>query len=188
MDEDEDDVHRKALQRWPSSHVQIKPSETAGRANGMLPCRVRVEPRRLLYGNAGLLLLAAPSRSRPPDDPLRQNQRVMDPAESVESLIGQKLQLIGDQFYQEHMMHHRNQRNRDPLWWRVAVAFYTLVFGRDADARAERSSALGTSFHIHVTWTRNMSYSSQTQIMVPVSQRPDNSGGFWRTCAVIFAM
>ncbi len=43
---DEDDVHRKGLQRWPSSHVQIKQSETAGRPprspNGMLPCRVHV--------------------------------------------------------------------------------------------------------------------------------------------------
>ncbi|XP_058605858.1 BCL2 modifying factor 1 isoform X2 [Onychostoma macrolepis] len=108
MDEDEDDVHRKGLQRWPSSHIQIKQTETTGRTpllpNGMLPCRVHVEPRRLLYGNAGLLLLAPPSRSRPPDAVLRQNPRVMDPAESVETLIGQKLQLIGDQFYQEHMM------------------------------------------------------------------------------------
>lgn len=53
MDEDEDDVCRKGLQRWPSSHVQIKPTETSGRPplspNGMLPCRVH-EPRRFLYG------------------------------------------------------------------------------------------------------------------------------------------
>ncbi|KAL0169442.1 hypothetical protein M9458_034038, partial [Cirrhinus mrigala] len=59
--------------------------------------------------NAGLLLLAPPSRSQPPDVVLRQNLRTMDPAaprpeRSVETLIGQKLQLIGDQFYQEHMM------------------------------------------------------------------------------------
>ncbi|XP_016414725.1 BCL2 modifying factor 1 [Sinocyclocheilus rhinocerous] len=142
MDEDEDDVRRKGLQRWPSSRVQIKQTETAGRPplspSGMLPCRVHVEPRRFLYGNTGLLLLAPPSRSRPPDVVLRQNLRMMDPAESVETLIGQKLQLIGDQFYQEHMMHHRNQRNREPLWWRVAVAFYTLLFGREPNARANR--------------------------------------------------
>ncbi|XP_026142540.1 bcl-2-modifying factor isoform X2 [Carassius auratus] len=142
MDEDEDDLHRKGLHHWPSSHVQIKPSETAGRPPAspsvMLPCPVHVEHRRFLYGNAGLLLLASLGRSRPPDVVLQQNLRVMDPAESVETLIGQKLQLIGDQFYQEHMMHHRNQRNQDPLLWRVAVAFYTLLFGREANARADR--------------------------------------------------
>ncbi|XP_026142539.1 uncharacterized protein LOC113117824 isoform X1 [Carassius auratus] len=108
MDEDEDDLHRKGLHHWPSSHVQIKPSETAGRPPAspsvMLPCPVHVEHRRFLYGNAGLLLLASLGRSRPPDVVLQQNLRVMDPAESVETLIGQKLQLIGDQFYQEHMM------------------------------------------------------------------------------------
>ncbi|KAK9960286.1 hypothetical protein ABG768_010359 [Culter alburnus] len=148
MDEDEDDVCRKGLQRWPSSHVQIKPTETSGRPplspNGMLPCRVH-EPRRFLYGNAGLLLLAPPSRSQPPDVARRENVQPMDPpaprpAHSVETLIGQKLQLIGDQFYQEHMMHHRNQRNQEPLWWRVAVAFYTLLFRRDADARDGRAN------------------------------------------------
>ncbi|XP_016329605.1 bcl-2-modifying factor-like isoform X1 [Sinocyclocheilus anshuiensis] len=113
MDEDEDDVRRKGLQRWPSSRVQIKQTETAGTPpvspSGMLPCRVHVEPTRFLYGNAGLLLLASPSRSQPPDVVLRQDLRMMDPAvarpeRSVETLIGQKLQLIGDQFYQEHMM------------------------------------------------------------------------------------
>uniref|UniRef100_A0A8C1UAR1 BCL2 modifying factor 1 n=1 Tax=Cyprinus carpio TaxID=7962 RepID=A0A8C1UAR1_CYPCA len=142
MDEDEDDVHRKGLQHWPSSQVQIKQTDTAGRApvspDSMLPCRVHVEPRRFLYGNAGLLLLASLGRSRPPHVVLRQNLRMMDPEESVETLIGQKLQLIGDQFYQEHMMHHRNQRNREPLWWRVALAVYTLLFGREAEARANR--------------------------------------------------
>ncbi|KAI2654048.1 Argininosuccinate lyase [Labeo rohita] len=157
MDEEEDDVRRKGVQRWPSSHLQIKQTETAGRpplsSNGMLPCRVRVEPTRFLYAplsiapdqyvqqsrrmwrifkkhfvsqtlcscpaasnsdflfdfcNAGLLLLAPPGRSQPPDVVLRQNLRTMDPVaprpeQSVETLIGQKLQLIGDQFYQEHM-------------------------------------------------------------------------------------
>ncbi|KAL1257361.1 hypothetical protein QQF64_010605 [Cirrhinus molitorella] len=150
MDEDEDDVRRKGLQHWPSSHLQIKQTETAGRPplspNGMLPCRVRVEPTRFFYGNAGLLLLAPPSRPRPPDVVFRQNLRTMDPAaprpeQSVETLIGQKLQLIGDQFYQEHMTHHRNQRNGDPLWWRVAVAVYTLFFGGEAGARANRRGA-----------------------------------------------
>ncbi|KAK7153479.1 hypothetical protein R3I93_011406 [Phoxinus phoxinus] len=142
MDEDEDGVCGKGHQRWPSSRVQIKPPETAGRParspNGMLTCGAH-EPRRFPYGNAGLLLLAPPSRSQPADAVHRENEP-MDPLR-VETRIGQKLQLIGDQFYQEHMMRHRNQRNQDPLWRRVADAFYTLLFGRDAgaqDGRADR--------------------------------------------------
>lgn len=55
-----------------------------------------------------MLLLAPPSRSRSPDVVLRPSLRMMERAaraeRSVETLIGQKLQLIGDQFYQEHMM------------------------------------------------------------------------------------
>ncbi|XP_057199027.1 BCL2 modifying factor 1 isoform X4 [Triplophysa rosa] len=117
MDEDEDDVFGKALQRWPSSHRQIKQTErgpqTVGRPpappNGMLPCRMHGERRRLLNGNAGLLLLAPPARSPPLDIALQENLQPMDPPaprppQSVETLIGQKLQLIGDQFYKEHMM------------------------------------------------------------------------------------
>ncbi|XP_067310549.1 BCL2 modifying factor 1 [Pseudorasbora parva] len=135
MDEEEDDVRRKSPQIWPSSQLQIKLRESTS-ANGMQACGA--EPRRFLYGNAELLLLAPPIRSQPPDAVRRE----MDPRpEPVEILIGQKLQLIGDQFYQEHMMHHRNQRNQEPLWRRVAATFYTLMFGRDAeaqDARADR--------------------------------------------------
>ncbi|XP_059411132.1 bcl-2-modifying factor-like [Carassius carassius] len=138
MDEDEDDVHRKGLRPWPSSQVQLKQTETAGRPPAspsvMLPCPVHVEHTRFFYGSAGLLLLAPPSRSRPPDVVLWQNLRMMEPAarpeRSMETLIGQKLQLIGDQFYQEHMMHHRNQRIQEPLWRRVAMAVHTMVFGR----------------------------------------------------------
>lgn len=66
-------------------------------------------PRLMLYysvfvrtGNAGLLLLAPPGRSQPADA-LRRENEPMDPLR-VETRIGQKLQLIGDQFYQEHMM------------------------------------------------------------------------------------
>ncbi|CAM4642161.1 unnamed protein product [Leuciscus chuanchicus] len=135
MDEDEDGVCGKGRQRWPSSRLQIKPSETAGcpapSPNGMLTCGVH-EPRRFLYG------LAPPGRSQPTDT-LRRDNEPMDPLR-VETRIGQKLQLIGDQFYQEHMMRHRNQRNREPLWRRVANAFYTLLFGRDADAQDGRAN------------------------------------------------
>ncbi|XP_057199024.1 BCL2 modifying factor 1 isoform X1 [Triplophysa rosa] len=124
MDEDEDDVFGKALQRWPSSHRQIKQTErgpqTVGRPpappNGMLPCRMHGERRRLLNGNAGLLLLAPPARSPPLDIALQENLQPMDPPaprppQSVETLIGQKLQLIGDQFYKEHMMLLRNMKD-----------------------------------------------------------------------------
>uniref|UniRef100_A0A9J7Z5T7 Bcl-2-modifying factor n=1 Tax=Cyprinus carpio carpio TaxID=630221 RepID=A0A9J7Z5T7_CYPCA len=134
MDEDEDDVHRKGLQHWPSSQVQIKQTDTAGRApvspDSMLPCRVHVEPRRFLYGNAGLLLLASLSRSRPPHVVLRQNLRMMDPEESVETLIGQKLQLIGDQFYQEHMMACSQIRCRVCLSCRSVWMVACLCAGR----------------------------------------------------------
>ncbi len=75
----------------------------------------------LSEGNADLLLLAPSSRSRPPDAVLRQNLRVMDPAESVETLIGQKLQLIGDQFYQEHMMVSLE------IWERVFVLWIIIT-------------------------------------------------------------
>ncbi|XP_051501926.1 bcl-2-modifying factor-like [Myxocyprinus asiaticus] len=147
MDEDEDDVFNKARQRRPSSHRQIKQTdrglETAGRPpvppNGMLRCGAHEESRRFLYGNAGLLLLAPSTRSQRADVLLRENLQAMDPpAQSVETLIGQKLQLIGDQFYQEHMMHLRNQRNWQPLWWRVALAFYTFLFERHAVGRENR--------------------------------------------------
>ncbi|KAA0711611.1 hypothetical protein E1301_Tti006100 [Triplophysa tibetana] len=119
MDEDEDGVFGKALQRWPSSHRQIKIKQTetglqtVGRPpappNGMLPCQMHEERRSLLDGNAGLLLLGPPARSPPLDIALRENLQPMDlpaprPPQSVETLIGQKLQLIGDQFYQDHMM------------------------------------------------------------------------------------
>ncbi|NP_001038689.1 BCL2 modifying factor 1 [Danio rerio] len=142
MDEDEDDVFRKGLQHWPPPHLQIKQTELAGRPagsrNGMLLCRHLQQHGHFLYGNAELLVLAASSRAQPPDVVLRQNVSPMErpeprPAQSVETLIGQKLQLIGDQFYQEHIMHH--QRPQDPLWRRVATAVLTLLFGARENRR-----------------------------------------------------
>lgn len=150
MDEDEDDVFREGLQQWPSSHRQIKQTErgpqTAGCTlappNGMLPCQRHEEHRRLLNGNGGLLLLAPPVRSPPLDIELRENLQPMDPpaprpVQSIEALIGQKLQLIGDQFYQEHMMRHRNQRVQQPLWWRAVLAIHALLFRREAGGRRD---------------------------------------------------
>lgn len=150
MDEDDDDVFRKGRQCWPSSHHQIK---TAARglhssglppasSNSMLSCRIRNEHRRLLYGNAGLLLLAPTVRSQPLDVAVQENLQVMNPpaprpAQSIETHIGQKLRLIGDQFYQEHMTHQRNQRVQEAFWWRVPLAIYTLLFGREAGGRRD---------------------------------------------------
>lgn len=60
-------------------------------------------------GSAGLLLLAPSARPDLAEDIMLQgDQRAMEhqrrPAHSVEARIGQKLQMIGDQFYQEHML------------------------------------------------------------------------------------
>uniref|UniRef100_A0A8C2QB53 Uncharacterized protein n=1 Tax=Cyprinus carpio TaxID=7962 RepID=A0A8C2QB53_CYPCA len=112
MDEDEDDVHRKGLQRWPSSHVQLKQTETAGRApvspSVMLPCRLLRRLGFVLYGCSCVIRLIPVS------------------------LIAAMLLCV---FI---LQHHRNQRIREPLWWRVALAVYTLVFGREAEARENR--------------------------------------------------
>ncbi|KAK1793413.1 hypothetical protein P4O66_011791, partial [Electrophorus voltai] len=149
MDDEEDDVFRIAAQYWPHSLREIKQEErgtqTAGRPlarpNGMLPCGVSEEPRRLFYGSAGLLLLAPPARPNSADDAmLPENQLAVEPPRrrplhSVEASIGQKLQMIGDQFYQEHMLQHRNQRNHQPFWLRLASALYVLLFEREPAAR-----------------------------------------------------
>lgn len=58
MDEDEDEVFGPISQCWPSSNREIKqedhstqtPGSPAVRLNGMLPCGVAEEPRRLFYG------------------------------------------------------------------------------------------------------------------------------------------
>ncbi|XP_060736214.1 BCL2 modifying factor 1 isoform X1 [Tachysurus vachellii] len=118
MDEDEDDVFGPVSQCWPSSnredHSTQTPGHSATRLNGMLPCGVAEEPSRLFYGSAGLLLLTPPARSDSVQDAMfPENQPLRRPAHSVEAQIGQKLQIIGDQFYQEHML-----INLDSIPWR----------------------------------------------------------------------
>lgn len=124
-------------QCWPSSNREIKqedhstqtPGSPAVRLNGMLPCGVAEEPRRLFYGSAGLLLLTPSARTdRVEDAMFPENRPRRRPAHSVEAQIGQKLQMIGDQFYQEHMLQHQNQRNQWPFWLRLASALYALLF------------------------------------------------------------
>ncbi|KAI4902038.1 hypothetical protein NFI96_033098, partial [Prochilodus magdalenae] len=117
MDEDEDDVFVMDTPHWRSSIREIKqenrgtqtPGRPLARPNGMLPCGVSEEPTRLFYGSAGLLLLAPPARPEHTEHAmLQEDQRAMEPrrrpAHRVEVQIGQKLQMIGDQFYQEHML------------------------------------------------------------------------------------
>lgn len=59
----------------------------------------------LLLGSAGLLLLTPSARSdRIQHAMFPENQPRRRPAHSLEAQIGRKLQMIGDQFYQEHML------------------------------------------------------------------------------------
>ncbi|TSO67494.1 Bcl-2-modifying factor [Bagarius yarrelli] len=148
MDEDEDDVFGPVSHFWPSSNREIKqedhstqtPGSSAVRLNGMLPCGVAEEPRRLFYaGSAGLLLLTPSARpDRVEDAMFPENQPRRWPAHSVEAQIGQKLQMIGDQFYQEHMLQQRNQRNQWPFWLRLASALYALLFDGEPAVRRRR--------------------------------------------------
>uniref|UniRef100_A0A8B9LV03 Uncharacterized protein n=1 Tax=Astyanax mexicanus TaxID=7994 RepID=A0A8B9LV03_ASTMX len=121
MDDEEDDVFVTDPEPWRSPISVIKqeergtqtPGRPPARTNGMLPCGISEEPRRLFYGSAGLLLLAPSARSeRVGDAMFREEHRAVEPrrrpAHSVEARIGQKLQMIGDQFYQEHMLDGSN--------------------------------------------------------------------------------
>ncbi|KAL7873492.1 hypothetical protein AOLI_G00125630 [Acnodon oligacanthus] len=131
------------------------PGRPPARPNGMLPCGVSEEPRRLFYGSAGLLLLAPSARPEHVDGAmLQEDQLAMEPRRrlphSVEARIGQKLQMIGDQFYQEHMLQHRNQRNQQPFWLRLASALYTLLFEREPVANGRRVDQR-PSFHSDFT-------------------------------------
>ncbi|XP_072545904.1 BCL2 modifying factor 1 [Salminus brasiliensis] len=152
MDDEEDDVFGTDTQYWRPSSREIKqqeerstqtPGRPAARPNGMLPCGVSEEPRHLFYGSAGLLLLAPSARPERVEGAMfQEDHRAIAPrrrpAHSVEARIGQKLQMIGDQFYQEHMLQHRNQRNQQPLWLRLASALYTLLFEREPGAHGRR--------------------------------------------------
>ncbi|XP_066539605.1 BCL2 modifying factor 1 [Hoplias malabaricus] len=151
MDEEEDDVLVMDTYSWRPPIREIKQEErgtqTPGRSlaqsNGMLPCGVSEEPRHLFYGSAGLLLLTQSGRSDHLEEAmLQEDHHAMEPlrqnGHSIEARIGQKLQLIGDQFYQDHMLQHRNQRNQQPFWLRLASALYTLLFEREPVAHGRR--------------------------------------------------
>ncbi|KAM9708525.1 BCL2 modifying factor 1 isoform 1-T3 [Menidia menidia] len=161
MDDEEDDVFEPDPQCWRTPFREIKcedrGTQTPGPAlvssNGMLPCGVAEEPRPLFYGNAGFRLhfparfeLAGDLEARRPEraeeqSGMERRPRQQPVARSVEACIGQKLQLIGDQFHREHLqLYHRNQRNRGPLWWRLAAALLSLLFDRGlaAGGRGQR--------------------------------------------------
>ncbi|XP_021440426.2 bcl-2-modifying factor [Oncorhynchus mykiss] len=154
MDDEEDDVFvPDSSHCWRTAFREIKyedrgtqtPCPALALPNDMLPCGVAQEPRPLFYGNAGFRL-HFPARFEQVGDQGPQEQHQVErgrmerlqqqpqqPARSMEVCIGQKLQLIGDQFYQEHLqLYHRNQRNMRPLWWRLASALLNLLFEQEA--------------------------------------------------------
>ncbi|XP_021430124.2 bcl-2-modifying factor-like [Oncorhynchus mykiss] len=156
MDDEEDDVFEPDSHCWRTAFREIKyedrgtqtPSPVLPLPNNMLPCGVAQEPRLLFYGNAGFRLHFPAQFERVGDQgPLgerggmeRLNRQPQLPARSIEVCIGQKLQLIGDQFHQEHLqVYHRNQRNMRPLWWRLASALLTLLFEQEAIAGGGRA-------------------------------------------------
>ncbi|KAM6969649.1 BCL2 modifying factor 1 [Tautogolabrus adspersus] len=149
MDDEEDDVFEPDPHCWRTYFQEIKcedrGTQTSGPAlapnNGMLPCGVAEEPRPLFYGNAGFRLhfpanfeLVGDQEESGQESELQQSgmeQQQQPVVHSVEASIGQKLQLIGDQFHLEHLqLYHRNQRNQGPLWWRLGAALLSLLFDR----------------------------------------------------------
>ncbi|KAM7375694.1 hypothetical protein PAMP_005479 [Pampus punctatissimus] len=151
MDDEEDDVFEPDPHCWHPTFKEIKcedrgtqtPGPVLALTNGMLPCGVAEEPRPLFYGNAGFRLhfpahfeLVGDQEGRRQESEEEQNGVEQRPqqqlaARSMEACIGQKLQLIGDQFHWEHLqLYHRNQRNQGPLWWRLTAALLSLLSDR----------------------------------------------------------
>ncbi|XP_029937794.1 BCL2 modifying factor 1 isoform X2 [Myripristis murdjan] len=145
MDDEEDDVFEPDLHCWRTTFREIKcedrgtqtPGPALTLANGMLPCGVAEEPRPLFYAHFELVgdQEARQQEREEEQNGMEQRPRQQPVARSVEARIGQKLQLIGDQFHREHLqLYHRNQRNQGPLWWRLASALLNLLFDRGAFA------------------------------------------------------
>ncbi|KAM4541658.1 BCL2 modifying factor 1 isoform 2-T2 [Odontesthes bonariensis] len=141
MDDEEDDVFEPDPHCWRTTFREIKcedrGTQTPGPAlvstNGMLPCGVAEEPRPLFYARFELVgdIEARQQESEEEQNGMERLPQQQPVARSVEACIGQKLQLIGDQFHREHLqLYHRNQRNQGPLWWRLATALLSLLFDR----------------------------------------------------------
>ncbi|KAG9336527.1 hypothetical protein JZ751_002874 [Albula glossodonta] len=115
MDDDEDDVFQSIPHRWNTTFREIKyedrgtqtPSPALGQDDNMLPCGVAQEPRRLFYG----FRLHFPALfEHGGDQELREEVALGEaarseerPVLSTEVQIGQKLQMIGDQFHKDHL-------------------------------------------------------------------------------------
>uniref|UniRef100_A0AAY4CKH2 Uncharacterized protein n=1 Tax=Denticeps clupeoides TaxID=299321 RepID=A0AAY4CKH2_9TELE len=145
MEDEDEDVFSGHPHLWHTHFREIKykdrgtqtPGPALSLGNGMLPFGLAEEPRRLFHGNAAFRLhfpahFERVGEAMPEDQQGQADRHHQWP--SVEAQIGQKLQMIGDQFHQEHVQqHHRNQRwRRQPFLWRLAFALYTLIFERDA--------------------------------------------------------
>ncbi|KPP69238.1 bcl-2-modifying factor-like [Scleropages formosus] len=114
MEDEEDDVFRPNARSWETTFREIKHEDRSTQTPGpalvhrfsMLPCGVAHEPRRLFYGmcNAGFRLHfpAHFERARNPEQGQR-NRPEHHPRPSAEVRIGQKLQVIGDQFHQDQV-------------------------------------------------------------------------------------
>ncbi|KAJ8290411.1 hypothetical protein GJAV_G00012480 [Gymnothorax javanicus] len=114
MDDDEDDVFQPIL-RWNTAFREIKyedrgtqtPSPALGQDGSMLPCGVAQEPRRLFYGNAGFRLhfpaLFERGGRQDQEEAELERPEELPAALSAEVQIGQKLQMIGDQFHSDHL-------------------------------------------------------------------------------------
>ncbi|XP_066550315.1 bcl-2-modifying factor [Amia ocellicauda] len=146
MDDDEDDVFPSNFSHcWGTRFREIKfadkgtqtPSPVLGPGDSMLPCGVGAEPRRLFYGNAGFRL-HFPAHFEQAREEQEEEEEMGEaegqPVQTAEVRIGQKLQKIGDQFHRDYLhMYHRNQRNQQPMWWRLAAALFPFLFGRQGN-------------------------------------------------------
>ncbi|XP_055361926.1 BCL2 modifying factor 1 isoform X2 [Betta splendens] len=133
MDDEEDDVFEPDPHCWRTTFREItcqdQGTQTPGPAppNGMLPCGVAEEPRPLFYGNAGFRLhfpahfeLVGDTRARRQEaeeerSAMEPLPRQPPPERSTEACIGQKLQLIGDQFHREHLRLNLSPVPQPPL-------------------------------------------------------------------------
>ncbi|XP_039597261.1 bcl-2-modifying factor-like isoform X1 [Polypterus senegalus] len=103
--------------------------------SSMLPYGVQDEPSFLFYGTAAhrLHFPAHFEVDRDGDTEEGMAEEEQEPGLSAEAQIGQKLQRIGDQFHRDYtQMLQQNQRNPQPLWWRMAVTLLAFLFDRDA--------------------------------------------------------
>ncbi|XP_012735566.2 bcl-2-modifying factor isoform X2 [Fundulus heteroclitus] len=138
MEDEEDDVFEPDPNCWRTPFREIKcedrGTQTPGPAlapnNGMLPCGVAEEPRQLFYAHFELVG-DFDARRQEEQNRMEQLPLHQPAALSLEACIGQKLQLIGDQFHREHLQqYHQNQRNQGPLWWRMTAALLSLLLDR----------------------------------------------------------